>query len=91
MRIAEDAYAQVNHGMTMSWEQLNELKYHNYGVLGMFREWLFDKGTMSSSQMSDFLFNKTPDFMKTAYSHYPYSADKILSCTGKITRQSNGG
>ena len=82
-KIAIEAYAHSNHGQTMTWEQLNELKYHTYGVFGMFKEWLFGEGTMTTSQLSDFLFHKTPDFMKTAYAQYPYSTEKILQMTGK--------
>ena len=83
LQIADDAYANVSHGRTMSFEQFTELKYHQYGVLGLFREWLFGTGDITSAQMSKFLFTKTPDFMKTAYSQYPYSAKKILRMAGR--------
>ena len=83
LQIADDAYANVSHGRTMSFEQFTELRYHQYGVLGLFREWLFGTGNITSMQMSEFLFTKTPDFMKTAYSRYQYSAKKILGMAGR--------
>ena len=81
--IANDAVIHATGGEPMTIEQMTEVKYHNYGVLGLFKEWLFGEGDITSQEMSEFLFTKTPDFLKKAYSLYPYSADNILSQTGK--------
>ena len=37
--------------------------------------------------MSDFLYDKTPDFLKDAFNKYPYSTDNILNQSGKKTKQ----
>ena len=84
LRMAEDAYAHL-HGRAMSAEQTNAVRYHNFGVMGMFRDWLFDKGGMTSAEMSAFLYKRTPDFLKDAFSAYPYSIDATLAQTGKET------
>ena len=86
IKIAVEAYSHVSKGKTMTWEQMNELKYHNYGLFGLFREWLFGEGSMTARQMSEFLFAKTPDFLKEAFARYPYSSEKILSMTGKTRK-----
>ena len=87
MRMAERAFSHAHDGAAMSAEQRSAVRYHNYGVMGMFRDWLFGRGPLTSAEMSSFLFERTPDFLKEAYGSYPYSMDETLSQTGKDTRR----
>ena len=87
MRMAERAFSHAHDGAAMSAEQRSAVRYHNYGVMGMFRDWLFDRGSLTSAEMSSFLFERTPDFLKEAYGSYPHSMDETLSQVGKDTRR----
>lgn len=87
MRTAAKAFAHANGGAAMTADQESAVRYHNYGVMGMFRDWLFDRGSMTSAKLSELLFERTPGFLKDAYGSYPYSMDEALSQTGKETRR----
>ena len=84
LRLADDAVLHAT-GSRMTRDQFNAVRYHNYAILGMFRDWLYDRGDMTSVEMSEFLFERTPGFLKEAYGAYPYSAESILAQTGKET------
>lgn len=86
LQIAQAAYEHANNGHSMTPDQITALKYHNYGVQGLFKEWIFGNGDITSREMSDFLFTKTPNFMKEALSNYQYSSNIILKNTGKKTK-----
>lgn len=85
LQIAADA---VRHhtGEDLSPEQLFAVKYHVYGVMGMFGEWLYSD-TMTIEELNTFCFERTPDFLKDAFATYPYSTDNILQRTGKKTKK----
>lgn len=72
-------------GKELTTEQEFTVKYHIYGVMGMFREWLFGKD-MTSEYLNTSLYEKTPDFLKEAFAVYPYSTDNLLGRTGKTTK-----
>ena len=61
-------------------------QYHIHGIVGLFTDWFFGKTAMTGAQMSAFVFERTPDFPKEAFSAYPYSTDELLSRAGKKTR-----
>lgn len=90
LRLADDAVLHAT-GFSMTRDQRNAVRYHNYAVMGMFRDWLYDRDDMASAEMSAFLFERTPDFLKEAYCAYPYSVDEILARTGKETRRIKAG
>lgn len=81
MQIADSAY-EYAFAQPMNDEQRRLLKYHFYGVMGLFQEWLFDKG-QDMELLSALFYEKTPDFMKEAFSRYPYPAKEILQSVGK--------
>ena len=66
-------------------DQEFSVKYHIYGVMGMFCEWLFGKG-MTAEYLNTSLYGKTPDFLKEAFSVFPYSTENILEKSGKKTK-----
>lgn len=73
-------------GYDLTVDQEFSVKYHVYGIMGMFCEWLFGKD-MTAEYLNASLYEKTPDFLKKAFSVYPYSTDNILGRTGKGTRK----
>ena len=73
-------------GKDLTEEQIFAVKYHIYGIIGMFREWLFGDN-MTTEYLNAQLFERTPDFLKEAFSVFPYSTDKIHSKTGKKTKE----
>ena len=73
-------------GENLTSEQLLAVKYHVYGVMGMFREWLYSEN-MTIEELNAFCYERTPDFLKEAFSVYRYSTDDILQRTGKKTKK----
>ena len=59
-------------------EQITAIKYHTYGIWGLFRELIFETLEISLEETAAFLYEKTPDFMKAAYAGYSYKSDEIL-------------
>ena len=83
MKIAREAVKYyTNEDLTAGQEF--DVRYHVYGVMGMFREWLFSKG-MSYETLNASLYAKTPDFLKEAFSVYPYSTESLMKQSGKHT------
>lgn len=60
-----DAMARTGDKMTRRQELA--VRYHCYGIVGMFGEWLKDDGSITTSELSDLLFERTPDFLKDAF------------------------
>ena len=56
-------------GENLTSEQLLAVKYHVYGVMGMFREWLYSEN-MTIEELNAFCYERTPDFLKEAFSVY---------------------
>ncbi len=57
-------------------DQLLAIKYHTYGIMGMFREWLFEQD-MSFEEQTEQLFGRAPDFLKKAFAAYPLTGEKL--------------
>ena len=85
MQISKEA-VKYNTGLDLTRDQEFAIKYHIYGVMGMFREWLFGKD-MTAEYLNTSLYERTPDFLKEAFSVYPYSSDNLLKRAGKETKQ----
>lgn len=85
IQITKDA-VRFHTGDELTADQEFTVKYHIYGVMGVFCEWLFGKD-MSADYLNASLYKKTPGFMKEAFSVYPYSADNLLGRTGKTTKK----
>lgn len=60
LRLAGDAVLHAT-GSRMTRDQRNAVRYHNFAVMGMFRDWLYDRDDITSAEMSAFLFERTPD------------------------------
>ena len=49
-----------------------------YGVMGVFYELIYETLEMNAEEMSAFLYEKTPDFLKAAFAGYSYKSEEIL-------------
>ena len=86
LQIAEEAVKQKTGKAELTQEQILAIRYHNYGVLGLFQEWLFGE-TLTVEQMNTFLYEKTPDFLKEAFAEQEYSTEDVLQKAGKKTKR----
>ena len=86
LQVAEDAVKRSTGQAELTEDQKMAIQYHNYGVMGLFREWLFGE-TLTVEKMNTFLFEKTPDFLKEAYAQYEYRSEEILQRAGKTTKR----
>ena len=85
MQITREA-VRYHTGKELMDDQVFAVKFHIYGVMGMFSEWLFGND-MTSEYLNNAFYERTPDFMKEAFSVYPYSAENILAKAGKKTKR----
>ena len=86
MQISREAF-KYNTGKELSSDQEFAVRYHIYGVMGMFREWLLGNG-MTSEYLNTQLYERTPNFLKEAFSGFPYSTQDIMNRTGKGKKKS---
>ena len=85
LQIAAEA-VKYHTGKELSQEQLFAVKYHTYGVMGMFYEWLFDEN-MNLEELNERCFERTPDFLKAAFASFPYYSESIMQRSGKQTNK----
>lgn len=50
--------------------------YHQYGVTGLFIDWIFNRVDMDIQQLAEFQYQQTPDFLKEALSTFLYEGYK---------------
>lgn len=58
-------------------QQLMHIKYHSYGMMGLFKEWLKDDTTQTITEIAAFQYALTPDFLRKAYQNYAFEDFKI--------------
>jgi len=79
VRLGKIALKSLTGSDDISSEQLLAIKYHSYGIMGLFREWLFGDLPIATADLAHFQFEHTPDFLKTALHAYRYTRSGILS------------
>ncbi len=84
LQITRDA-VRYHTGQELNDEQVFAVKFHIYGVMGMFTEWLFGND-MTSEYLNNAFYERTPDFMKEAFAVYPYSSEQLMSKVGKKSK-----
>lgn len=57
--------------------QENEIKYHSYGTMGLFQEWLTNQSSISLTELAKFQYAHTPEFLKIAYQNYAFKNSKL--------------
>lgn len=63
--------------------QMLEARHHSYGIFGLQQEWLSGESDISAAELAEFLYDHTPDYLKTAFQTYIFKSDEILSHAGK--------
>ncbi|HDG8499629.1 TPA: TetR/AcrR family transcriptional regulator C-terminal domain-containing protein [Staphylococcus aureus] len=63
---------ELYQGKPMTVEQEIAILYHQYGVFNLFKDWIYDRVNMDIQQLAQFLYNRTPQFLKKALSNYHY-------------------
>ena len=66
-------------GEDLTAEQTVRIKYHIYGIMGLFYELIYETLEVNAAEMSAFLYEKTPDFLKASFEQYRYSSEDILN------------
>ena len=66
-------------GQEVTGQQLTEIKYHNYGTLGLFIEWINDELSISIEEWAMLQYDRTPEFLREAFRKYRYSSEDILN------------
>ena len=59
-------------------EQMLAIKYHSYGMMGLFEEWLTEKDPITIQELASFQYAHTPDFLREAYDKYPFQTAVYL-------------
>jgi hypothetical protein len=65
--------------------QLLEARHHTYGIFGLQQEWLSGETDISTTELAEFLYDHTPDYLKSAFKTYSFKSEEILSNAGKAS------
>lgn len=57
------------YGREMTSQEYIQFVYHNNGVMGLFRDWLFDRLPIDVNQLAQFEYEQTPNFLKEALAY----------------------
>ena len=83
IRLAKDAMERHTGSDTLTQEQLLQIQYHSYRILGILNEWLREALSISTEELARFNYEHTPDFLQDAFRDYPYPSMDILHRLGK--------
>ena len=61
---------EANQQSPLTPQQAIAIAYHQHGVMGLFKDWIFDRLAMDIQQLADFQYQRTPDFLKQALQYY---------------------
>ncbi|CAJ2233224.1 TetR/AcrR family transcriptional regulator C-terminal domain-containing protein [Companilactobacillus paralimentarius] len=59
-------------------EQEYAIKYHSYGSMGLFNEWLNNLSSITIEELATFQYQHTPEFLKVAYQNYSFRNSRIF-------------
>ena len=66
--------------------QMIEARHHTYGIFGLQQEWISGELDISVIELAEFLYDHTPNYLKSAFKKYVFQSDEILSNAGKRKR-----
>ena len=89
VRLGKGALKSLTGSDDISSEQLLAIKYHSYGLMGLFREWLFGDLPIATADLARFQFEHTPDFLKKALHAYQYNSSNILSQSAQSSAEAS--
>lgn len=67
IQLSVDALKQQNPDIIITEEMMLSIRYHSYGVMGLFQEWIFGNITTSVQALASFQYECTPEFLKKAF------------------------
>ncbi|MEJ6400970.1 TetR family transcriptional regulator [Nicoliella lavandulae] len=69
-----------HHSLTKYDELL--IQYHMYGIMRIFKLWIFGCTAVSTLELAKFQYSETPDILKRAISNYTFNSDDfyVLLC-----------
>lgn len=59
-------------GSPITTDQELAARYHQYGVFGLFIDWLFDRLSLTMDQVAHFQYQQMPSFLKEALATYDF-------------------
>jgi AcrR family transcriptional regulator len=87
VQLGKDTLKSLTGNKDISSEQLLSIKYHSYGIMGIFKEWLFGEMPISTADLARFQFEHTPDFLRDALRAYKYNRDRILNQSANTSNE----
>ena len=78
LQIAGDAVRRATgRGLTRGQEL--EVRYHSFGVVCLFMEWLAKGMPATRAELARLMMEKTPAFLAEAFAAFPYDPDELLA------------
>lgn len=81
MRMVDDVVTGAT-GEPPTARQILDAKHHTFGIFGLQQEWLLGEINLSPEELAEFLYDKTPEFLKEAFQKYDFHSDEILRNAG---------
>ncbi|QMU08790.1 TetR family transcriptional regulator [Levilactobacillus suantsaii] len=69
---------QATTGHPATAAQILRIKYHSYGTMGLFAEWLTDTGNVALRDLATLQYQQAPAFLKRAYAAYPFTKNDLF-------------
>ncbi|WP_246147616.1 TetR/AcrR family transcriptional regulator C-terminal domain-containing protein [Secundilactobacillus folii] len=81
--IASESVKQVLQQSGLSKQQMLAVRYHSYGMMGLFKEWLNNDSKISLEDLAEFQYQMTPEFLKKAFQEYRFSSRHLFGKGGQ--------
>ncbi|KRO00583.1 TetR/AcrR family transcriptional regulator C-terminal domain-containing protein [Companilactobacillus kimchiensis] len=65
-------------GQAITPQQINNIKYHSYGMMGIFKEWIEDENCLTIEELAKFQYDHTPEFLREAYQAYRFKNSNVF-------------
>lgn len=59
-------------------DQLAEIKYHSYGMMGLFKEWIQNGNSDQIKKLAEFQYAHVPTFLKKAYQNFDFKKSDVF-------------
>jgi AcrR family transcriptional regulator len=67
LKLSVEALQQEDPDLVITEDMLLAIRYHSYGVMGLFQEWIFGGISTSAQDLAAFQYDRTPEFLKKAF------------------------
>ena len=90
VHISVESFKRANNGQAPSNEQMLEILYFSYGMIGTFLHWLYGELDVTASDVARFHYEKAPEFLRSALLKYSFSRDEVLAMSTIQLRTAEG-